>query len=307
MAQSNNPLGDSITAILNWAFSASPEEIADFNAERALSGNDRNAYEALKQTFASYGLTSFAPKIFEYVQNGYSPDTIAILLQKTPEYKKRFAANEARKKAGLPILAPQEYLATEQAYREVMKNAGLPKGFYDSQDDFTKFISNGVSPAELKTRADLAIEATEFADPTLKRELQEQGVDTGGMVAYFLDQKRALPIIQKQMQASQIGAAAARLNLKSDPKNAMKLAVQGVTTEQAQTGFGQISEFLGDAQKLAAIYGGGYDQATAEAEVFGQSGSAKKKREGLASKERATFGGSVGAARAGLAGSGGAR
>ena len=72
----------------------------------SLTGANRDAAKALVELFKQYGLESLAPKIVEFIQNGYSADTTAILLQDTTEYKQRFAANEARRKKGLPVLSP---------------------------------------------------------------------------------------------------------------------------------------------------------------------------------------------------------
>lgn len=300
-------MGGALQGIFDWLARATPEELREVSINQNLSGEERNAYEALKLMFEGYGLGSLAPKILQYVQQGYGSDTITMLLQRTDEYKQRFAANEARRKAGLPVLSPSEYLATETAYRQIMRNAGLPNGFYDSPEDFNRFLSVDVSPTELKTRVDLAVQATEFADPALTRALKAQGVDTGALAAWFLDEKKAIPLITKQMNASQIGAAALRNSLEMDPTRAMEWAKQGITADQAKQGYGQIAGFLPEAQKLGAIYGDIYDQQTAEAEVFGQSGVAEEKRKKLASQERASFGGAVGGAKAGLAGTGGQR
>lgn len=300
-------MGGVLQGIFDWLARATPEEIREAQINQNLSGEQRNAYEAIKGIFEGYGLGTLAPKILEYVQQGYGSDTITMLLQRTDEYKRRFAANEERRKKGLPVLAPNEYLATEQAYRQIMRNAGLPQGFYDTNDDFTRFLSSDVSPTELKGRVDLAVQATEFADPELRTALAAQGVDTGSMVAYFLDENRAMPLIQKQMAASQIGAAALRNNLTMNAGNAMEWAKQGITAQQAKEGYGQIAGYLPEAQKLASIYGDFYDQQTAEAEIFGQSGAAGEKRKKLASQERASFGGAVGGAKSGLAGVGGQR
>src|SRR5690348_11115489 len=59
-----------------------------------LPGQERDAYAALKTLFDSYGLGSLAPKILQYLQNGFGADTITVLLQQTPEYKQRFAGNQ---------------------------------------------------------------------------------------------------------------------------------------------------------------------------------------------------------------------
>lgn len=269
-------------------------------AEEHLQGDQRDAYIALKVLFEGYGLGSLAPKILEYVQQGYGADTISILLQQTNEYKQRFAANEQRRKAGLPVLSPQEYLATEESYRQIMRNAGLPSGFYDSKEDFTQFLVKDVSPTELKDRVDIAVLASENADPYTKDALFRMGLDNYSIAAYFLDPNRATSVIKKQMGTAQIGAAALRNRLEFNQTRAMDWYLQGVTAEQAQQGYGAIAGFLGDVTKLSNLYGEQYNQETAEAEVFGSSGAAQQQRKRLASRERAQFSGAVGGARAGL-------
>ena len=108
----------------------------------ALEGAQRDVAAAVTSLFDSYGIGSLAGKIVQYAQQGMSADTMAIELQNTPEYKQRFAANDIRIKNGMAVLSPAEYIATERAYRQVMSQAGLPTGFYDSQSDFTNFIAN---------------------------------------------------------------------------------------------------------------------------------------------------------------------
>lgn len=269
-------------------------------AEEHLRGEDRDAYIALKVLFESYGLGSLAPKILQYVQEGYGSDTISILLQETDEYKKRFAANEARRKAGMQVLSPAEYLSVEESYRQIMRAAGLPSGFYDSPSDYTKFISKDVSPTELKERVDIAVLATDNADAATKQALFQMGVGGADMVAWFLDPHRATTLIKKQVATAQIGAAALRNKLEFDRTRAESWYLQGVTADRAQEGYGAIAGFLGDASKLGQLYGEEYDQETAEAEVFGMSGEAQNQRKRLASRERAQFSGTAGGARGGL-------
>lgn len=281
-----------------WNPSGTP--VQPKSPEEMLEGEDRDAYMALVSLFSSYGLGTLTPKILEYVQQGYGADTITILLQRTPEYKQRFAANETRRAAGLPVLSPQEYLQTEQAYRQLMRNAGLPAGFYDQPDDFTKFLEMDVSPTELKQRVDIASQATSLADEGTKQALAAMGIAGSDITAYFLDPSRATTLIQKNLATAQIGGAALSNNLQFDQDRAEALALQGVTQQQAREGFGAISGFLPETQKLGQIYGDTYNQATAEAEVFGNSGTAQQQRKRLASQERGQFGGATGSARSGL-------
>lgn len=279
-----------------------------------LSGDQRNAYEALNNLFTGYGLQTLAPKIFDYIQKGYSADTISILLQDTSEYKERFKGNELRKQRGLPVLAPNEYLSVESSYRQLMRTAGLPAGFYDQSSDFNDFIGKDVSPTELKTRVDLASQATTLANPGYKRALQEMyGIDESHVTAYFLDPDRATPLLQKQAAAAAIGAEALKRGLAVDTGHAESFATAGISAGQAAQAYGTISQQMPGFQQIAHQYGETVSQfemerALLEGNVSGAPGdkgfmaeSPNAKLERLASWQRGVAQGRSGAAGAGLA------
>lgn len=267
----------------------------------SLSGADRDAYVALTNLFDSYGLGSLAPKIYDYIKNGYSADTISILLQQTDEYKTRFAGNEARKSAGLPVLSPSEYLATEASYRQIMESAGLPSGFYDQPSDFTTWIGKNVSPTEIQSRVDLATQATTLSNPSYRQALNQMGISDSQLTAYFLDPTRALPTLQKSAATAAIGAEALQQGLTFDVNYAQQLATSGVSQSTAQQGYAQIADTLGKYQTLAQIYGGDYTQRTAENAAFLGDAAAVQQQRRLIGREEAAFGGAVGGGQLGLA------
>lgn len=273
--------------------------------DKLLSGTDRDAYAAITALFSSYGLESLAGKVYDYVKNGYSSDTVSILLQDTKEYKERFSGNEARKKAGLPVLSAGEYLATEASYRQIMQSAGLPAGFYDTPADFTNWIGQNVSPTEIQSRVDLATQATILANPNYKKALNQMGIADSDLTAYFLDQKKSLPYIQKAAATAQIGAAALGQDLTFDETYAESLATKGITADQANQGYANIAGEAGTMQNLASIYGTTYTQREAEQAAFEGNAGAANKRKRLASQERGNFSGAAGTASGGLAGKGG--
>lgn len=278
------------------------------NSDRAsladqLTGANRDAFIALNTLFSSYGLGSLASKIFSYIQNGYSADTISLLLQETPEFKARFAGNELRKKAGLPVLSPADYLATESSYRQIMASAGLPPSFYDQPADFANWIGGDVSPTEVKGRVDLAVAATTTADKYTRQQLAAYyGVDDAHLTAYFLDQTKALPLLQKQEAAAAFGGEAARRGLLSNRQAMEDYVSQGFTQSQASQGFQQVADELPNLQALAERFGTTFGQAEEESTVFGTNTNSLAKKRGLASQERALFGSRSGGAAAGLSG-----
>lgn len=177
-----------------------------------------------------------------------------------------------------------------------MRDAGLPAGFYDTSDDFSRFIQQDVSATELKSRVDAAAKAVNNSDPYYRQALQQMyGIDEGLMVANMLDPERALPLVEKQAKAVEFGAAAKAQGLGVDTARFEALASQPTTTGySAQQGFAAIANLLPGAEKLAQVYGQGYDQATAEQEVFGGLASARRKRQKLSEMESATFSGQSG-------------
>jgi hypothetical protein len=270
-----------------------------------LTAKENDAIVNLSKTFKGYGLGSLASVITNFVQQGYSSDTISLLLQDTNEYKQRFAGNAGRLKAGLPVLSPSEYLATERSYRAILESSGLPKGFYDDQADFQKFIENDTSPTVLKQRIDTASSAIKNADPYYTQALQDMyGLSTGDMIAHALDPDKALPLIEKQAKAVEYGAAAARQGLSYDQSSSEALAQQSIagvgTGVDAEKGFSAIASMLPTAQQLGQVYGDTYTQATAEQDVFGGLASAKRKREKLGQMESDSFSGRSGVAAGAL-------
>lgn len=270
-----------------------------------LTGEKRDAYELLNNLFGSYGLQSLGGKIFEYIQNGYSADTIGILLQDTPEYKQRFAGNDMRKQKGLPVLSPAEYLSVESSYRQLMRQAGLPEGFYDQPSDFSDFIGKDIAPTEVKTRIDLASQATALAQPAYKEALQKMyGLTDSQLTAYFLDEDKALPILQRQAAAATIGAEALKrgLTISDQTEN---YALGGVTQQQAAQAYGQIAQQLPDYTAFAHSFGEQVSQSDFEQAFFGGGAAGQEdpthKLERLASWNRARAQGASGGAASGLA------
>jgi hypothetical protein len=301
-------LGKAFTSLIQQTVDAQNKVFeASGQYDRLLSGEGRDAFMALQSMFNSYGLGSLAGKIYDYVKQGYGADTISILLQDTKEYKTRFAANEARAKAGLAVLSPADYLATEAAYRQVLSSAGLPKGFYDNPADFQKWIADDVSPTEIKDRVDLATQAVSQSNPEYREALYKMyGINSADLTAYFLDRKTAEPILKKQAAAGAIGAAALRRGFSVNTLDLENYATMGITADQAEQAYSQIADGFSAMLGIAGRYGDVWSQQKAEQEIFtpgatngGQeSASAEGKR--LRSQERAMFAGGQGSSVAGL-------
>jgi hypothetical protein len=241
------------------------------------------------------------------VTQGYSQDTISLMLQNTPAYIQRFAGNGERAQKGLAILSPADYMSLEDSYYQIVQSAGLPQGFYDSPKDWTTWIGNDVSPSEIQTRVNMAQVATQSAPPDLVQALGVMGVPTTALTAYFLDDKTALPMVQQAYNSAQIGAAALRNGLAMDPTRSATFAQMGISVAQANTAYQQIGQTLPTLSQLGTIYAnaGGhsapYTQQTAENNLLMGNAQAALQTQKLVDTEKATFSGSSGVGTAALA------
>jgi len=208
-----------------------------------LPGEERDAYAALKTLFDTYDLGSLAPTILRYLQNGFGADTITILLQQTPEYKARFAGNEQRKLQGLQVLTPAEYLSTEASYKQLLRQNGIDPHF-DTQNQFAEWIGKDVSPNELQSRVNMAVQASTQAPPSVTQYLNSLGIHTGDIASYFLNDQTPTPQLQLKLNQAQIGGAAIQNNLTVSAADALRYAQHGVSYQQAQSAYQRIAEIL---------------------------------------------------------------
>lgn len=247
----------------------------------ALSAGDRDWVDELTTLFTNNGLGALAGRITSLVQENYTGSALTLKLQESDEYKTRFAANEARRKAGIPVLSPREYLATENAYRQVMAEAGMPTGFYDDPADFTDFLAADKSPAEIKARVDSAAALAKRVEPGFRKMLSDtfgMGLTDGDLAAYFLDPGRALPLLERQVNSVTIADAARKQGLSYSADRSYALADAGVTGAVAERAYGQIAEATSGYGRAAAAFGTDYSQTDAEDELLTGLASAKRKR-----------------------------
>ena len=264
---------------------------ADLNADL----QKRNASVLLNDLFKSYGLESLAPKILGYIQSGYDAPTTNLLLQETPEFKQRFAGNELRRQAGLAVLSPAEYLATERAYKNTAAAFNLPKGFYDTPADFTQMIGKDISPNEFQARASHAFQYAQSTDPAARSLLQSYyGVDSTHIAAYFLDPARAQASLDKASSVVDLGAAGLRQGIGVSKGLAQSYVDQGVTQQQADSGFANASQVLNAGQLgIAQRFGSDLSATDVSNEFVANLASARRKRDVLNQSETALFAGNA--------------
>lgn len=257
---------------------------------------EQDAYQLLQAKLSEWGLESLASSVYDFVAQGYSQEAVGVLLRDTDAYKQRFAGNELRKRAGLPVLSPAEYLSVERSYRQLLRSAGIPEGFWDDQSDFTKLIGSDVSPMELQRRVDTAQNIANRLDENTHAWFNEtygldfNNLDRGALTAYVLDPERGMDTINRVLKGGRIaGAARGRgVNLTQQQAEMFGSAADlGALDRQA-------SEFADVASRggfLSELYGGHYDTQAAGEDVFLGSAAAEQERIRLQKREIAEFSG----------------
>lgn len=269
----------------------------------SLNADQQGAFDLMASMLREWGLASLMPDVREMLEDGRTVDQISILIQDTQAYKKRFAGNELRRTKGLPVLSPLDYLNTEAAYRQIMESAGLPSGFYDSPDDFTKWIGDDVAPLEVKTRVDEALDVAFRMDDATAQAFQDfYGITKGNLAAFFLDRDRGLQELEKISRAGRIGGAATAQGLNVGRGRAEELAVSDLVGEEDyRRALGEVAGLTRDVGRLAGIHGDIYGQREAEQEVFFGDEEARRRRRRLGQAEEAEFAGGSGASPASFA------
>lgn len=256
---------------------------------------EQDAKTIIKSMLDRYQLGDLTDQVWGLISDETLPanadiDMIGDALRDTPTFKSRFPANAARMKAGLPELTVSEYIGLERGYTNVMRGSGLPTGFYDDPTDFEKFIAGDTSVAEVQSRVNDGYKAVSESNPEVIKQMKDlYGVDEAGLAAYFLDPARATPLLAKQARAAQIAAEAARqAGIVLTAQEAEQLSAEGVTQQQAQTGFAMVKEQEGLAQA-----GPGEETGLTQAErvgaVFGTDAAARQRVETRTRRRKAAF------------------
>ena len=243
--------------------------------------------------------------IKQEMQNNIGPNQALVDMRNQQFYKTRFAGNTTRVANGLNALTEADYIGLENTYTDYFTAYGQKA--LATQTQLATFIGNAVSPTEVKDRLDMAVVQVQQADPTVKAALKQfyPNITDANLVSYFLAPEDTFPVLQRQVQAADIGAAALQQGLSTSKIAAEGLAAYGTTYQQAQAGYGTIAEVLPASQKLSQIYnaqtGIDYNQAEAEKQYLMNSGAATLEQQKLKDLEAAQFQGRSGVVGANVA------
>jgi len=231
------------------------------------------------------------PTIF---QGRFGEDRMFRAIKDTELYKKRFAGMALREKNKYPPISEQDYIAIEKEFQQTLRTNGMPKDFYDKQEDFANFIGNDVRADELDARIQQGYKAVYETEPGTKEELKRlYGLQDKDIAAFLIDPARF-----KQSEAVTKAEAARRANaareqgLQLTTAQSEELVNRGIGQETAQQGFQKLAatqELFGTTTAEAASGEQAITQQEQIAGVFGTNAEARKKIEDRKRKRTAQF------------------
>lgn len=268
----------------------------------------RDALALIRTTLAQYGLPdSLADWAWSEIVAGKGTNEVLLDLRQRPEFKQAFPEIDARQKAGLAPLSPGDIINYREQARQMMMAAGLPPGFYDSNDDFSKWIIEDKSLSEMAQHiADASNIAYNFPEQD-KQEFYNLGFGHGDLTAMALNPDIAQPLLHKQLAAAQLSGTAVRAGYGGlNANEALGLTEQGITPQQAQTGFGNLTH----QQELFTPINAGETAISREdqlAAAFGGNANAQDRITARARGRQAEFagGGNYASSQSGISGLGG--
>ena len=223
-------------------------------------------------------------------------DAAYLALRQTKAYKAAFPGMQKRAENKLSPMNEQQYLDWQSSFTSVMRNNGIPSGFYDSPDDFANLIGNDIDPDEIKGRVVKGVVAARSAPQEVKDALLNfYGIDEGHLAAYWLDPSpnRGAKLLQEQA-ATYVGAAATRA------KYAGLTATEAETIASQGRSIGDVEQSLSDltqgSQLLDAIPGEAETKMTREEQIAyaGGNSAATEELKRRAAKRKAQFAGGGG-------------
>jgi hypothetical protein len=235
-----------------------------------------DAIPIIDQALAAYGLSGLAGWAWGEITNGASASQVLVDMYQTPQFAQRFPGIIARQKAGLPPIAPAEYINYEDQAKQLENRYGLPTGLLSNANTIGDFIGKDISAAELTDRVQKGYAAVAYAPPEVRQAYTAMfGANGDGALAgQMLDMKTSTDILTQQATAAQISGQASMGGINMDTAHAMQLAREG------QTGT-SVGSNLADLQKNASLYDANINEkpgmaigSTGIEAEFGMSGAA---------------------------------
>jgi hypothetical protein len=238
-----------------------------------------------------YGLESLISNLDDAIRDdpsqftgGFGGEAVWRAVRGTEQYKARFKGLELRNRNNYKPITEKEYLDIEKEFEAVLRGNGMPRGFYDSQEDFANFIGNDVRSDELNTRIGQGYRAVMETEPGTKDELKRlYGLNDSDIAAFLIDPTRfqQTEAIRKAESARRANAAR-EAGLQIQAQQAEELYNRGVTQSTAQ----RVFQELGATQELFQATQQGEEQIGLEEQIAGSFGTNAAAAQRIATRRR---------------------
>lgn len=207
------------------------------------TADQNNSLATLTAYLKQFGIDT--PDMTDFVRNAitnsWSDARIQLEIPNQTAFKQAFPEYQARINAGLPPMTPADILNYRTAATKMMKDAGMPAGFYDNKDDFVSLVTNDISPQELQSRIQDGYSKVQNA-PQEVRDAFNQFFGAQGdsaLTSFFLDPTKSTDLLSRDLTQAQISGTGKQYGFNIDQQSAQNYQQQGISAQQAQQGFQQ--------------------------------------------------------------------
>ncbi|QBI19342.1 hypothetical protein ER308_07150 [Egibacter rhizosphaerae] len=200
---------------------------------------DRDALNRIRDDLSEWGLGSLADWVWEQIQAGRSETEIMRDLRDRPEYQQRFPSISERREQGLTPVSEQEVIQYEEDVRRIMRQSGMPEGFYDSPQQIQELLVDDLSPREVEQRVQ---EGFVRVDQQPEEVLDAFGELFGAnnrqaLASFILDPDRSLPQLERAVDMAGVRGAGSIGGFQVSEDRAERIAGMGFGFEEAQPRF----------------------------------------------------------------------
>lgn len=233
------------------------------------------------------------------VDIGLIPDVLAGSATAPQSYKNYIINFDKIKGNTTGITTIAELNQARRSYKQLLSYYGMNDIANNATAD--QFLIGNISPQEAADRMQTAFNAVKFADTALKEQLKTfyPSLTDVDIAKTILGVGKTVGQLEQELRVAGIQAEAATAGLQTT-LGVEELAKQGVTREQARTGFQNVADSLAGAQ--AAAQRAGQDASTIQTELEKEQllGLRSKRRAQLAAREQGMMAGQSGAGQTAL-------
>lgn len=246
-----------------------------------------DAFALIKETLRDWDLIELWNDVQGLMTEGVGGEVALLRIRDTESYKKRFAGNAARAKAGLEIMSEAEYLAVETSLKTVVRRF-LGAGEYDTKDQIDKWIAVDMAPQELADRFGLYAQNFERQPQAVKDAWRAQGFSITDAIKVAGDPTVTESILRRRFTAAGIAGEAFQQygSARYDESRFGTYVDAGVDADKAREGFGRVAAREEREGLLASLSGTELSREDQErSELLGDSKTTEKRRKVLDEEE----------------------